>query len=122
MLSQLLALQDRQLGPKAAGAPKNEGLEALRGKAPEVLAHYERLILRGKKGVAVVRNGVCGACHLRITRGNLVALARPNEVQQCDNCGCHLLPVDEPKPVVEEKPVRASRVGRPRRAASPHAG
>jgi predicted nucleic acid-binding Zn-ribbon protein len=63
---------------------------ALRNQIPsEMLEMYERFRLRGRKAVALVRNGVCGECHLRIPVGVLVEVMR-GEVQRCGNCGRYL--------------------------------
>ena len=44
----------------------------LRGVIPaQILAHYDRLAVRGKKGVAVIRNQVCTGCHMKLPIGTL---------------------------------------------------
>lgn len=88
IMDRLLAVQKLQITAGAAAG----GLEKLRAEIPApILAHFDRLGARGKKGVALVRNGVCSECHLRITAGKLVNLsANPGEVHLCDNCGRYL--------------------------------
>jgi predicted nucleic acid-binding Zn-ribbon protein len=60
-----------------------------------VLAHYDRLRIRGKKGVAVVRNQTCGGCHMKQPLGTITALMRGEDVQLCDTCGRYLYLPDE---------------------------
>ena len=51
-------------------------IEALRKSIPsQVLTHYDRLVAQGKKGLAVVRNGVCTQCHISVAIGALAGLA-----------------------------------------------
>jgi len=99
VMEQLLALQSLQFDERSRTSRANAEMEKLRDKVPtSILAHYERLVLRGRKGVAMVRAGVCSECHLRITRGKLANLsATANELHLCDNCGRYLyLPEGEP--------------------------
>jgi predicted nucleic acid-binding Zn-ribbon protein len=98
-MEQLLALQSLQFDERSRTSRADAEMEKLRDKVPTaILAHYERLVLRGRKGVAMVRAGVCSECHLHITRGKLANLsATANEVHLCDNCGRYLyLPEAEP--------------------------
>ena len=106
-MEQLLALQTIQFDLPPKTTEGQATLEKYRDQIPSpILAHYGRLVLRGKKGVAIARNGVCGECHLRIPSGTLAALAYDNEVQLCDNCGRYLyLPEDEPLGLSETKPL-----------------
>jgi predicted nucleic acid-binding Zn-ribbon protein len=87
----LLALQKLQFEVRARTPASSAGLENLRAEVPPpILAHYERLVARGKKGVALAQNGVCSECHLRITGGKLVGLSAGIDLQLCDNCGRYL--------------------------------
>lgn len=94
----LLALQKFEFDDRSGTAESQAEMAKLRDQVPPpILAHYERLVGRGKKGVAIARHGVCSECHLRITSGRLVSLVYTNEIQLCDNCGRYLyLPDDEP--------------------------
>jgi predicted nucleic acid-binding Zn-ribbon protein len=98
IMEQLLALQKLQFDARSRSSESKAEMEKLRENVPApILAHYERLVSRGKKGVSIARNGVCSECHLRITGGKLVTLAHSDEVQLCDNCFRYLyLPADEP--------------------------
>ena len=105
IMEQLLALQTLQFDLPPKSDERRAVMEKIRDQIPSpVLAHYGRLVLRGKKGVAIARNGVCSECHLRIPSGTLAALAYDNDVHLCDNCGRYLyLPEDEPLGLDESK-------------------
>jgi predicted nucleic acid-binding Zn-ribbon protein len=81
------------------------------GVPAPILAHYDRLVARGKKGVAVVRNQVCTGCHMRLPIGTINTLLQRQDVQLCDSCGRYLyIPEEieaaaEPAPVAPVKPV-----------------
>src|SRR5215831_4485915 len=71
----------------------------LRGKIPpQILGHYDRLVARGKKGVATVRDQVCTGCHMRLPIGVVTTLMHGLDIQLCDTCGRYLYlpPVTEP--------------------------
>src|SRR6202007_2956291 len=60
----------------------------MRNSIPQpILAHYDRLVARGKKGVAVVRNQVCTGCHMRLPIGPITTLMQDRDIQLCDSCG-----------------------------------
>lgn len=53
-----------------------------------ILRHHDSRMLRGKKSLAPVTGGVCGACHLAIPRGRLGDLRKIREdLNVCDHCG-----------------------------------
>ncbi len=91
IMDQLLALQKLELNSRAKSSAPQPEAKQLREQVPApILAHYDRLMARGKKGVAIARNGVCSECHLRITGGKLLDLSAGKDVQLCDNCGRYL--------------------------------
>lgn len=115
-MATLLALQTLELENRKAA--KDADRARLRAEVPEpVLGHFDRLLARGKKGVSVIRNGVCTECHIRVPVGTLVTLARGADIQLCGNCGRYLhLPDEElpslrtaEKPVVTKAPARRPR-------------
>lgn len=55
-----------------------------------ILGHHDRMRARGKKSVAPVRNGVCGACHLRLPISHAISLNPTHDLEVCDNCGVFL--------------------------------
>lgn len=77
---------------------------------PPVLAHFLRLVERGRTGVAVVRHGVCSGCHLRLPSGQVAALVKSEELHLCENCGSYLLlpPDEEARPAVPPVATRAA--------------
>jgi predicted nucleic acid-binding Zn-ribbon protein len=58
--------------------------------APPILAHYDRLMAQGKKGLAAVRNQVCTGCHIQVPRAFVLTLMHEEDIQVCENCGRYL--------------------------------
>jgi len=91
IMEHLLAIQNYQLNARGHTPAVLAEIAQRRAEVPApVLAHFERMIARGKKGVAVVRDGVCTECHLRLTTGKLARLAADTDIWLCDNCGRYL--------------------------------
>ncbi len=64
----------------------------LRARVPApVLAHFDRLVALGRKGVAEVRNGICSACHLRLPAATTAPGSNHDDLQLCENCGAYLI-------------------------------
>src|SRR5579883_3546172 len=79
--------------------------DQLRNSIPQpILAHYDRLVARGKKGVAVIRNQVCTGCHMRLPIGTINTLMQNQDIQLCDTCGRYLYLAPEPAPAAEAAP------------------
>jgi hypothetical protein len=90
VLQTLLKLQTYQFDETAEKVTEAQTAE-LRSKVPQpILAHYDRLAVRGKKGVAVVRNQVCTGCHMRLPIGTINTLMQGTDIQLCDSCGRYL--------------------------------
>lgn len=90
LLTNLLKLQALQFGEiqeKNLDARKAELRETI---PAQVLGHYDRLVARGKKGVAVVRNQVCTGCHMRLPIGTVNTLMQGADIQLCEICGRYL--------------------------------
>jgi predicted nucleic acid-binding Zn-ribbon protein len=88
VIANLLTLQEIQFGSRKSTQSE---IETLRKTVPEpILGHYDRLIARGKKGVAVVKNGTCTGCYMRLASGTLQILMRRADIQLCDTCGRYL--------------------------------
>lgn len=121
-LLELLAAQSTLLQQAPASPLRRSVLLHLAAFVPPpVLAHYLRLVERGRTGVAVVRHGVCSGCHLRLPSGQVAALVKSEELHLCENCGSYLLlpPDEEALPAV---PPVASRIApRRHRVAEAHA-
>jgi hypothetical protein len=97
IMDHLLALQRIQFAARAGAPALPVEVEKLRAEVPPpILAHYDRLTARGKKGVALARNGVCSECHLRITGANLSGWPRPvifnSATTVAVTCVCQLSP------------------------------
>ena len=90
LLQNLVELQSLEFG--ATGDKNTEATKAaLRAKIPsQILAHYDRLVARGKKGIAVVRDQVCTGCHMRLPIGVIMTLMHGQDIQLCENCGRYL--------------------------------
>jgi predicted nucleic acid-binding Zn-ribbon protein len=100
-------------------------IQRLRKKIPpQILGHYDRLRARGKRGVALVRNGVCVECHMRLASGTYATFLRAEDIMICDNCGRYLFL--DPAMVQAESagnaastPAKPPRTRRPRTRATP---
>jgi predicted nucleic acid-binding Zn-ribbon protein len=112
IMENLFALQTLQL-QSAPSQRKSQGeMESLRKTIPSlVLTHYDRMLARDKKGVALVRNGVCSECHIGVAIGALAGLAQEGDIRVCGNCGRYLfLPAAVPAvAVVLPLPVKTAR-------------
>jgi predicted nucleic acid-binding Zn-ribbon protein len=102
LLSNLLKLQALEFNEtdEENTEPK---IAELKAKIPQpILGHYERLVARGKKGVALVRNQVCTGCHMRLPIGTINTLMQGQDIQLCDTCGRYLaLATPEETPTAE---------------------
>jgi predicted nucleic acid-binding Zn-ribbon protein len=77
------------LGPKFSKKALNAQIEALRQRLPTaILKHYDQRHARNKPAMAAVKHGICGACHLSMTRSSVVELHRTGgSLGVCENCG-----------------------------------
>lgn len=90
LLTNLLKLQALEFGETSDKDTEKQVAE-LRALIPaQILGHYDRLVARGKKGVAVVRNQVCTGCHMRLPIGTINVLMQGQDIQLCDSCGRYL--------------------------------
>jgi len=119
LLRNLVTLQTLEFGT-ARDKNAKATMADLRAKIPPpMLEHYDRLVARGKKGIAAVQNQVCTGCHMRLPIGVIMTLRHEQDIQLCDSCGRYLyLPETEAKAespalAVEVKPVKKA----PRRKA-----
>ena len=110
LLQNLIKLQSLEFGEikeKNAEATVAE----LRGKIPpQIMAHYDRLLARGKKGVAAVRNQVCTGCHMRVPIGVVATLMHDADIQICESCGRYLYLSDSTKTAAPEEPAKPKPV------------
>jgi predicted nucleic acid-binding Zn-ribbon protein len=125
LLTNLLKLQGLDFGEtsRTGSDPQKAEIRAL--IPAQVLAHYDRLVARGKKGIALVRNQVCTGCHMRLPIGTINTLMQGQDIQLCDSCGRYLALAEpaaektEPAPAAPpEKPARKPRKRKPLAAAT----
>lgn len=98
LMDDLLALQHLESQNRQRLPDQEEQIRGLREKIPNrILDHYDRLMARGKRGLAAIRNQSCSGCHMRVPVGTIATMMRGTDIQRCENCGRYLyLPEDEP--------------------------
>jgi len=70
-------------------------IATLRSKiSAQILGHYDRLRVRGKKGIVPVQNQVCAGCHMRLPLAVIMTLKHGQDIQLCDTCGRYLYLAD----------------------------
>ena len=120
LFQNLLRLQELEFAD-ARGSSAEAAISQLRRKIPlPILEHYDRLVVRGKKGVAIVRNQVCTGCHMRIPIGAVIQLMHADDIQMCDTCGRYLYIPDDARdeaPPVPAQAAPAPAKTRPKRKA-----
>ena len=84
---------------------------SLRAAIPQpILAHYDRMRVRGKKGVALVHHQTCSGCHMQVPLGVVLNLKSCDDVRLCETCQRYLyLPAD---PLAFSAPVPAAPVAK----------
>ena len=116
----LLKIQTLEFDRTPTKAEEKEIAELRVGVPEPIYGHYHRLIARGKKGVAVVRNQVCSGCQMRLPMGVITTLMRNEDIQICDSCGRYLyLPDEEKQPTAEVKLVKKTKKSKAAAAAEP---
>lgn len=111
LIDDLFTLQQLVRGGEAASAEVRDRIEELRADIPEpIAAHFFRQMANGRKGVAYVHHGVCGACHLQLPHGLAHMLGHTNELMVCESCGAFLVLAPESCAVAAPATRRARRV------------
>jgi predicted nucleic acid-binding Zn-ribbon protein len=123
LIDNLFALQELEYPQHKTTPEATEKIKMLRELVPPpILGHYDRLLARNKKGVALVRNGVCCECHMRVAIGVLNTLMRRADIELCGSCGRYLyLPEAPAEPIATpapEPPKPATRKRKPRATAN----
>ena len=106
LLQNLIQLQSLEFG---GGENENRAasLAELRARIPsQILGHYDRLVARGKKGLAAVRGQVCSGCHIHLPLGVVMALRHGQDILRCENCGRYLYLPPTEKTEAAEPPAR----------------
>ena len=115
-LVKLQALDFSETPQKDADAQRAE----LRTRIPQtILGHYDRLVARGKKGVAAVRNQVCTGCHMRLPIGTVNTLMQGQDIQLCDSCGRYLYLPEPAEPLAVEPATPPKPASKPRKRKVP---
>ena len=101
IISQLLALQTSELAsPKTTDSDSS----AMRKQIPaEILARFDKFIGRGKKGIALVQNGVCRGCQIQVPVGVINTLMDGAAMPHCGNCGRFLYLLDEDAQIFRDR-------------------
>jgi predicted nucleic acid-binding Zn-ribbon protein len=87
-----LDMQLRKTGKETAERRQVEdAINSVRAKLPEpILGHFDRQKSRGKLGIAPVRGGVCGACHLKMPLGHVAELRHKQDDSPCVITAAHI--------------------------------
>lgn len=113
LMESMLQIQELQLIQEEDPANHPE-LIALRKTVPsQILGHFDRMLARGKKGVAVIRNKTCTGCRMNIPIGTIATLMRNQDIQLCGSCGRYLYLPPTPEPEPAPAPAPKKRRGRP---------
>ena len=122
LIANLLKLQNLDFAETRSKSDEERKLELRRLIPQPILGHYDRLVVRGKKGVAVVRNQVCTGCHMRLPIGTINTLMQGNDLRLCDTCGRYLYLPDPAESQFVEHVAATKPVPKPRkRKAVAHA-
>lgn len=114
-LQNLLKLQTLEFG-EAAGKAAGKEIADLRNVIPApILGHYDRLRVRGKKGLAAIRNQVCTGCHMSVPIGKITVIMRGADIQLCENCGRYLYLPDPVEAGKAEQAPAVPAVDKPRK-------
>jgi predicted nucleic acid-binding Zn-ribbon protein len=116
LLQHLLKLQSLEFD-ETGGKNIEAAKTALRAKIPlQILGHFDRLIARGKKALAVVSGQVCSGCHMQVPLSAIQTLKRGDDLQLCENCGRYLYLPSEAADESAMPPVIARSKKKPRKA------
>jgi len=114
-MQNLLELQKLEFGHRQDD-DTSSAIAALRAKIPsQILGHYDRLAVRGKKGIVPVQNQVCTGCHMRLPLAVVMTLKHDRDIQLCDSCGRYLYLSGEAESAEEEAEVEKAKASPKRR-------
>ena len=118
VLENLLALQNIELVPGKATPERDTQILALRARIPQrLLAHYDSLMANGRKGVAVVRDRLCGECRQPVVTRALDGFISGRPIPICLHCRRFLY---WPEPEADDRSMAVPRARpTPRRRNSP---
>jgi predicted nucleic acid-binding Zn-ribbon protein len=108
LLQNLIKLQSLEFG-ETADKNAEASMTELRAKIPsQILAHYDRIVVKGKKGITMVRDQVCTGCHMRVPIGAIMSLKHGEDIQLCESCGRYLY-LAPPTETVSAAPAAGSK-------------
>ena len=115
LLQNLLKLQALEFNETNEKNTSTKIAELRESISPQILAHFDRLTARGKKGVALVRNQVCTGCHMRLPIGTINTLMQGTDIRLCDTCGRYLYLQDPAESQVVEAAPATKPAPKPRK-------
>jgi predicted nucleic acid-binding Zn-ribbon protein len=121
LMQNLLELQTLEFA-ESQNARNTARAAELRGLIPpQILGHYDRLRVRGKKGLAAVNHQVCAGCHMQVPLGAIMTLKHHQDIQLCESCGRYLYLPEEAADAPPTSPPVAKlvRVPRSRKKTTP---
>jgi predicted nucleic acid-binding Zn-ribbon protein len=108
---------------RASAAQKARVQQLEKNIVPSMLEHFYHQLACDRRAVALVRNGVCGECHIRLPSATLSELRRPGLVPLCENCGCYVaLPAEEAPAAKALRPAPTPAMARDTRKEAALAG
>jgi len=82
-----LAAREQKLKQELAELEANRG-ELADAVDPSIRSKYERLFKqKGQNVVVGIQHGVCGGCHMQLSRSTVVGCQAEQEIVTCTNCG-----------------------------------
>jgi predicted nucleic acid-binding Zn-ribbon protein len=87
VLLQQYATAEERLQKQLAEA-EQERSDSAAGIEPATLSRYERILKnRGERVIVDVQRGVCGGCHMKLARQDVINCQASREIILCPNCG-----------------------------------
>lgn len=109
----MLQIQELQLVQEEDPEANPELIKLRKKVPPQILGHFDRMLARGKKAVAIVRHRTCTSCRMNIPVGTIATLMRDEDIQICGSCGRYLYLEPEPEPEPAPPPAPKKKRGRP---------
>ena len=116
LMEAMLQIQELQMVGEKDPDTNPQLIKLRKEVPPPILAHFDRMLARGKKAVAVVRNRHCTSCRMSVPVGTIATLMRDEDIQVCGSCGRYLYLEPIPAAVAEPVPAPAAKKKRGRPA------
>ena len=113
LMESMLQIQELQLIQEEDPESHPELIALRKNVPPQILGHFDRILARGKKGVAPIRNQTCTGCRMKVPIGTIAVLMRDEDIQLCGSCGRYLYLPPELPPEPLPEPAPKKRRGRP---------